>query len=192
MPFLSALLLVVAIALAVLAVCAVLTWVEKKNPPKQFDERQQIVRGQAYKWACVTGLCYFISIAILDLVLPSGVQADLFLVIMVGITLAIFVCECYCCFHDAYLPLTKSPKANIIMLYALGAMYLLQAVNWVDRMTVTFAEDGFRIVKFGEVMLSITGDSAIVWGFLMVAVMSVTIATIELVRHIYGVSHEQE
>lgn len=184
MSFFAALLLVVMIAIAVLAVCAMLAWVEKKKTPKQFDERQQIARGKAYKWACVTGLCYFIAIALLDLVLPSGVQADLFLLIMIGITLAVFVCECYCCFHDAYLPLSKSPKANIIMLYALAAMYLLQAVNQVSRLRVSFTEEGLKVVDFGEVMLNATGDSSVVWGFLMVAVMSATIATVELVRYL--------
>ena len=186
MTFFTALLLVAGIAMAVLAASALLAWVEKKKPPKQFDERQQIVRGRAYKWACVTGFCYFIAVGILDLVLRDGVQADLFLLVMIGGTLSAFVCECYCCFHDAYLPLTKSPKVNILLLYALSAVYLLQAVNWVSKMRVTITESGFEVLDFGEVMLGTTGNSAFAWGFLMLAVMTIVLATIELVRYLWN------
>jgi hypothetical protein len=183
MTFFTALLFIVVIALVLTGALVLLMWLEKKLPSKQYDERQETIRGKAYKWACVTGLCYFFTVGILDLVLQDGVQADLFLVVMIGVTLASFVCECYCCFYDAYLPLTKSPKTNIIMLYALAAVYLLNATSRVARMRVTVTEDGFKIVKFSEVMLTVTGDSAFVWGFLMLAVTSITIATMELVRY---------
>lgn len=183
MTFLIAMLLVVGIAMAVLAASALLVWVEKKKPPKQFDERQQIVRGKAYKWACVTGFCYFIAVGILDLVLRDGVQADLFLLVMIGVTLSAFVRECYCCFHDAYLPLTQSPKVNIILLYVSSVIFLLNAASWVSRMRVTITESGFEVLDFGEVALGATGNSVFVWMFLMVAVMSIIIATMELLRY---------
>ena len=183
MTFYAALLVVIGVAAALFGGCTLLVWLEKKVPPKQFDERQQIARGKAYKWAWLTGLCYFLVIAFADLVLPSGVQVDLFLLIMIGLTLEAFVCECYCCLHDAYLPLTRSPKANIIMLYVMTGIYLLNAVNWVDRMAVTIEEGRFIKRNFGEVMLGVTGDSAFVWGFLMVGAMSFVIATMELVRY---------
>lgn len=183
MTFFTALLFVAGIALVLIGVLVLLTWLEKKLPSKQYDERQQTVRGNAHKWAFLTGFCYFVIIAMLEVILPDGVQADLFLVIMVGLALEAFVLGCYCIFQDAYLPLTQSPKGNIIILYLLGVVQLLNAASSVSRMRVSPTEEGLKVVDFGEVILSATGDSAVVWGLLMVAVMSVTLATMELVRY---------
>lgn len=183
MTFYTALLLLAAIVLALIGILALLMWLEKKLPSRQYDERQQILRGKAHKWALITGFCYFFIIAALEAVLPGTVQADLFLVIMVGLSLEIFVLGCYCVFHDAYLPLTKSPKVTIIVLYVMGAVHLIHAVSCVNSMKVTLTEQEFTVRKFGEVMLNGTGRSATVWALLMVAVMSVTLATMQLLRY---------
>lgn len=183
MTFLIALLIVAVITLVLIGALALLMWLEKKLPSKRYDERQQILRGNAHKWALLIGFCYFLIIAMLECVLPSGIQADLLLIVIVGIELEAYVLCFYCSFHDAYLPLTTSPKANIIVLYLLSATQFFGAVSRVDMMRVTITEDGLRKVNFGEVMLSCNGESAMVWGQLILAVMGITLATMELVRY---------
>lgn len=183
MSFYAAMLLLIGVAGALVGVCALIAWLEKKFPQKKFDERQQTVQGKAYKWATMVGFGYFAIIALLDLVLPSGVQADLFLLIMTGLALEAFVCACYCCFHDAYIPLTSSPKANIILFYLMGVINLINAVSRVDAMSIILTDDHIGKMEFGEVVLGTMGDSAIVWGLLMVSVMMIYVATMELVRY---------
>lgn len=184
MTFSYALLLVTASALVILGVMALLVRGEKKRPSKQYDERQQAARGKAYEWAFLVGFAYFAMIAILDVLLPDGLQASIFLVAMVGLSLEGFVLGCYCIFHDAYLPLTQSPKANIIILYILGAVQLLNAVIRVKWMTVALGESGIRKTPFAEVILRANEDSAIVWLHLIVTVMSFVLATLELIHYI--------
>lgn len=184
MTFYYALLLVVVIAIVLLATMAIFVRLDKKRPEKQYDERQQVARGKAFEWAVIAGIAYFAVIALLDVLLPNGLQANNFLIIMIGLALEGFVMECYCIFHDAYLPLTKSPKANIISLYVLGAVQLLSAVNNVNYMRVTWTEDGVTKLAFGEVVLSNNRQSAIAWGCMMVAVVSSLLATLELVHYI--------
>lgn len=183
MTFFAALLFILVIALVLTGALVLLMWLEKKLPSKQYDERQETIRGKAHKWALLIGFCYFIIIAVLELILSDGLQADLFLVIMVGLGLEAFVLGCYCVIHDAYLPLTQSPKGNIIMLYILGAVQLINAASSVSRMRISLTGEELKVVDFEEVVLTATGESAYVWGFLMVAVMSVTLATMELVRY---------
>lgn len=184
MTFYYALLLVIAVALVLLGIMAILARVDRKQSAKQFDERQQAARGKAYEWAFWVGFAYFAMIAILDGLLPDGLQASIFLVAMVGLSLEGFVVGCYCIFHDAYLPLTQSPKANIIILYILGAVQLLNAVIRVKWMTVTLGESGIQKTPFAEVMLSANEESAIVWLHLIVTVMSFVLATLELIHYI--------
>lgn len=184
MTFYYALLLVIAVAMALLGIIAILARVDKKRPAKQYDERQQAARGKAYEWAFLVGFAYFAVIAIMDVLLPDGLRASVFLVAMVGLSLEGFVLGCYCIFRDAYLPLTQSPKANIIILYILGAVQLLNAVIRVKWMTVTLGESGIRKTPFAEVMLSANEESATVWLHLIVTVMSFALATLELIHYI--------
>lgn len=182
MTFFPALLVVTLSALVLLGILAAVASWEKKRPSRQYDERQQAARGKAFQWAFMVGVLYFGVIALLEVLLPQGLYANLFLVIMIGLSLEAFVSGCYCILHDAYLPLTKSPKANIIMLYVMGAAQLLSAASNVNFMRISWTESGVSKVSFFQVQLNGSGQSAIAWGQLMVAVISVFLATMELIR----------
>ena len=82
MTFFVALFFVAVIALVLTGALVLLMWLEKKLPSKQYDARQQTVRGNAHKWALLIGFCYFLIIAMLECVLPSGIQADLLLIVV--------------------------------------------------------------------------------------------------------------
>lgn len=184
MTFLYAVLIVGVAALLLLGATALASHLEKKHPSEQYDERQQAARGKAYGWALLTGFAYFVVILLLDLLLPNGLQASLALIVTAGISLEAFVLGCYCIFHDAYLPLTKSLKVDIIVLYALGGTQLLNAIVIVNRMRVTLTEDGISKAGFWQVMLSANRESTLVWMSLMVAAMGIVLATLELIHYI--------
>lgn len=184
MTFYYALLLVFGAAVALLGIMAFLIRTDKKRDSKEYDERQQTVRGKACQWAVVVGMAYFAVIALWDIVLADGLQTSVYLLIMIGLALEAFVMECYCIFHDAYLPLTKSPKANIIFLYVMGALQMLNAVSLANSMRVVWTEQGVSKVAFGEVMLTDSRQSASVWTWLLVGITSIFLATLELIRYL--------
>jgi hypothetical protein len=184
MTFYCALLLVAVIAMALLGVVAMLVRLDKTRPAKQYDERQQSIRGKAFEWAFVLGVLYFAVILFLDVLLPNGLRVSTFVVVTAGIALEAFVASCYCSFHNAYLPLTQSPKVNITVLYVMGAVQLFVAVNNANGMRIDVTENGISKVSFGEVLLSADKRSAFVWMPLMVAEVSIVLATLELVRFI--------
>lgn len=184
MTFYYALLLVFGAAVALLGIMAFLIRTDKKRDSKEYDERQQAVRGKACQWAVVVGMAYFAVIALWDIVLADGLQTSVYLLVMIGLALEAFVMECYCIFHDAYLPLTKSPKANIIALYVMGALQMLNAVSLANSMRVVWTEQGVSKVAFGEVMLTDSRQSASVWTLLLVGITSIFLATLELIRYL--------
>lgn len=184
MTFLFALLIVGAVVMVLFGTTALLSWLEKKRPTRQYDERQQSVRGKAYQWACLTGFAYFVVILLMDMLLPDGLQVSLLLVVAAGISLEAFILGCYCVFHDAYLPLTKSPKISIISLYAMGVVQLLNVIMNVNRMRVTLTENGISKVGFWQVMLTADRNGSVVWMCLMVAAMGLVLATLELIHYL--------
>ena len=191
MTFSYALLVVGVSAFALVGMMALLARWDKKKTSKEYDERQQAVRGKAFEWAFVIGFIYACLVMLLDVSLPEGLQASVLLIVAVGLVLEGFSAGCYCIFHDAYLPLTQSPKVNIAMLYVLGAVQLLGAVSNTRGLTIDVTESGISRISFWEVMLSGNQQSAVVWMNLMVAAMSFVLATLELVRFLRDKRNEQ-
>lgn len=184
MTFYYALLLVIAVAMVLLGIMAILARVDKKRPAKQYDERQQTAQGKAFEWAVMVGFAYFGGIALLDLALADGLQATHYMIVMIGLVLEAFVFGCYCIFHDAYLPLTKSPKRSIIIMYVLGAVQMLNAFTYANSMRIVWTETGVSKIAFGEVILTNNRQSATTWIWLLIGVTSIILATLELFRYI--------
>lgn len=184
MTFYHALLLVIGVAMVLLGVMVLLAHMDKKRPVKEYDERQQAVRGRAYEWAFEIGILYFGLVMLLESLLPEGLQASLILVVATGLALEGFTIGAYCEMHDAYLPFAKSRKANIYILYFVGGLQLLNAVLQVRRMRIVLTEEGISKQSFGEVMIGGDEQSAVVWAYLIIAVASVVLATLELVHDI--------
>ena len=59
MSVISALLLLCGIVAVLLLLCAVVIWFEKKHPSKDYDERQKIARGNAYRFSFWMGFVYY-------------------------------------------------------------------------------------------------------------------------------------
>ena len=181
MTFFEAIGLLIGAALALLGLCALVIWLEKKCPSKRYDERQKEVRGKAYKWACFAGVVYFSALASLNTLLPTGVAMDMSFAICIGLVLQGMIVSIYCSLCGAYLPFRRSPKVNIILLYSIGVLDLIDGANAVRWLGITLEENYLEIVKFPDVRLGATGDDVLAWLDLILAVGFLFLATIQLI-----------
>lgn len=99
---------------------------EKKN----YDERQLLVRGKAYKGAFIFLAIYVNVAAMLDAfsgnrILLSGGG------ILLGTLLALFLFASICVMKDAYMGLKENAKGIIMMLGAAGALNLIIGISQV-------------------------------------------------------------
>lgn len=87
----------------------------------QFDERQELLRGQAYKHAffCMVliGIAFFF---LLDVLLEFGISGGAALVITVFAGLLIFAVECV--WKEAFFSLHQHPKKLLILYIILGCI----------------------------------------------------------------------
>lgn len=184
MTFWAAVALVSIIVLVLIGCCALVIWLEKKFPPKKYDERQMQIRGKAYKWAFITCVVYFLAISVLDYLLPGGLQADMFLLIWIGIFLGAVVCSVYCILNDAEIPLFRSAKTSYRLNFLLGVLDLINAVMRVNGMRLSLTEELQIIEKeFNEVTLDATRNSAWAWGYLIMGIVFLCLGTIEWIRY---------
>ena len=178
MNFWSALLTIAVVTMIITGLCVLLMWLEKKIPPKRFDERQQQVRGKAANWALLAGMVYFCGIAIASILLPGEMKEHWFAVILIGLSLEGLVYYVYCIVNDAHIPLLKSPRQRILWGYLCGITQLAAAAARVGANKLYFTEAG-EVMKraFYEIPLD-----AVAFSQLICVVLFVLLATIELVR----------
>ena len=101
--------LVVGIYLAVIGICAVVIWLEKKFPGREYDERQYEVRGKAYRLAFISGLLYYIPVIIWQMLQAETgeVFSDLYFILFLGIWIQLLLFSTYCIWNGAALPLSE-------------------------------------------------------------------------------------
>jgi len=92
----------------------------------EYDERQKIVRGDAYKYAFWT---LIVSLGVLTLVdLAMDIKIQFSIISFVLIILAILVLSVYCIFKGAYWGQNSNKKRYIIVLIAGGLLNFFVAV----------------------------------------------------------------
>lgn len=98
-----------------LAVVAIIgTILIKRNGRPQYDERQELARGKAFKAAFFILLYYLTVTGILDLV--WGIRfGDSFTSSFLGICLAAAVFACSCIRHDAYFSVNDKPRSMVTL-----------------------------------------------------------------------------
>ncbi len=133
--FLVGLVLVFVIALVVVAIT------KKKNGTAKYDERQELIRGRAFKyafWVLVSYLCLngFIQ-------LGTGIEwADLMTSSFIGICLSMTVFVVACIRNDAYFAVNQKPKFYLVMFALLVVLNLtIGILNMLDG-DVQFITDG--------------------------------------------------
>ena len=98
----------------------------------KYDERQQMVRGQGYKysfWTLVGLVCGLIFMTVFDVELPIKDEVLYFFVIL----FAVLVHTVYCIFHDGYFGINNEPKKYYISFVLIGVANLLIGIfNSID------------------------------------------------------------
>lgn len=185
MTFFEAVGLLIGAALALICLSALVIWLERKIPSKRYDERQKEVRGKAYKWAYVVGLLYYGALILAIGLLPNGLSMNMDFAICIGLLLQVFVCEVYCSIRGAFFPFRRSPKANIIIGYILGAVFLYEGAMTVRSLGITLEENYLEVIKFRDVRLDAIGADVLAWLQMIVAVMFLVLATVQLIRYMW-------
>lgn len=120
-------LFVVVIALIVLAGILAI-YVGRNFPSEKFDERQQIERGNAYRFSHWSGTIYYFGLMIY-FVFHTGKSdwiLEPFVLLMIGILIQLQSFHIYCLMTHSALPLGDKPMPAVISYALLGVMYLLQ------------------------------------------------------------------
>ena len=143
--FVAGLILVALIAFVIRAL-------DKKNnrPAKKFDERQQLLRGRAYKSAFWVLVAYVVFNGFFTL--ATGIEwADLMTGTFTGILLSLTVFIVACIKNDSYFPINQRPKLfNVIFTLGLVVNLALGIINLYDsdEQFLTNGEFNFHVLSF--------------------------------------------
>lgn len=124
---LTAFLLAVVIGVLMMA-CAVAVYVSRNHVSEKFDERQQIERGNAYRFSFWTGLIYYFGLLVF-FTFHTGKREwmiEPFVLLMIGILIQLDSFHIYCLFTHSALPLGEKPLPTIIGYFLMGGVYLAQ------------------------------------------------------------------
>ena len=113
-------------ALALAGLVAV--YVSRNFLSRKFDERQQIDRGNAYRFSHWVGMVYYLGL-MTYFVFRTGKSEwvlEPFLLVVIGIMIQLQSFHIYCLMTRSALPLGEKPMTVIIGYLVLGSVYLAQ------------------------------------------------------------------
>ena len=112
--------------LLLLGLCwGLLCW--NKHAEKEYDERQSIERGNAYKISFWIGIVYYMVVVTLGAF--DGSTDTLHLLVMLGVLIQVFAFFFCCLLTDAELPLSRKPGVAIASDFLFAAWFLVD-VFW--------------------------------------------------------------
>ena len=118
-----------AVVIALVALAGLLAvYVGRDFGSEKFDERQQIERGNAYRFSHWIGMIYYMGL-IIYFVFHTGESEwvfEPFLLVTVGILIQLQSFHIYCLMTHSALPLGEKPLPTIIGYFGLGGVYLIQ------------------------------------------------------------------
>lgn len=105
----------------------------------KFDERQEVVRGQGYKYGFFSLVIYNVAYGILA---DFGIadKIDVFAVMFIGIGVGILVYASYCIWNEGYISLNENPK-RVMAGFVLIALFNL-LIGLRNAFSGEFAETG--------------------------------------------------
>ena len=116
---------VIVVAVIVLA-CVLAVYVGRNFPSEQFDERQKIARGDAYRFSHWMGMLYWLGLFV-HFVMHTGESGwviEPFLWLIIGILVQLQSFHVYCLITHSALPLGEKPLPTIVSHFVLGGVYL--------------------------------------------------------------------
>lgn len=115
---------------AIVALCFAALWLEKHFPMTNFDERQQIARGKAYRLSFGVGIIWII---VSILYMSFGGNMDNMPVILWFSFLAQTITfHIYCLLTHAALPMSQKPMTAILSYGLLTLVYVVNTVIAID------------------------------------------------------------
>ena len=105
---------------------AVLIWVvyRKRRGKAEYDERQKLAQGKAYKASFYTLVIYCTVYGLFELL--TGIRwCELYTGLFIGILLSVLVFAIICIREDAYISFRRKPAGVYGMMLALAAMNLV-------------------------------------------------------------------
>ena len=120
------LLITLGVLLALVLICAVTIWLERKFPSAKFDERQKIARGNAHRLSSLVGDVYgLVVLTILIRQVENEKLIEPYLLVFGGLLLQVMVLHIYCILTHAALPLSEKPGVAVASYLFVGTFYLL-------------------------------------------------------------------
>ena len=118
-----------AVVIALVALAGLLAvYVGRNFGSEKFDERQQIERGNAYRFSHWVGMVYYFGLMVYFVFHVGKNEWVLqpFLLLVIGILLQLQSFHIYCLITHSALPLGEKPMPMIIGYTLLGGVYLVQ------------------------------------------------------------------
>ena len=133
--------------------------VKKDGSSFEYDERQQVARGNGFKYGYITSIIYNAVLCFIAM-LGNPLPIDMSVLILAGILLSILVYVVYCIQHDAYVSLNENANRLMVVFAIIGGVNSL--IGIIHIMEGTMIEDGmitFRCMNLlcGIMMLAVTG-----------------------------------
>ncbi|MCR5468480.1 MAG: hypothetical protein K6F37_05915 [Lachnospiraceae bacterium] len=109
-----------------IVVIIITAWARKNKQKCEYDERQQLIRGKAYKYAFfgtfISAFCFMALIG--SEIYPVSAVHALFLTMMVGLVIYVV----YSVWHDAYFTVNSNPSRYLILIAVIGIMNLFSGI----------------------------------------------------------------
>ena len=123
-------LLYVAVMAAIGLAGVLAVYVGRNFHSEKYDERQQIDRGNAYRFSWLVGMVYYFCLFAYFVFHTgkSGWPLEPYLLLMIGILIQLQSFHIYCLMTHSALPLGEKPMPAIISYFFLGGMYLVQYI----------------------------------------------------------------
>lgn len=118
---------------------------------EQYDERQLLIQGKAYKYSFFTLLSYLLGIGILTVVLERDF-ATTYVYSLIGLCLALMVYVTYSLFKDAYIGRDESKNLSAGIAFFVGICNAGPALFNLDKMYV----NGIFQTASGQLVMGLT------------------------------------
>lgn len=118
----------------VVALCVAAVWIEKHYPGEDYDERQKLAKGRAYRLAFWTGLVYYFCVAFFFLSQAEKEKViEPYLLVAWGLLLQVMVDHTYCVITHSALPLSQKPGMTIVSYLMCGGLQLVNFYQFYMR-----------------------------------------------------------
>lgn len=127
---------------------------KKKNPysvSENYDERQLLIQGKAYKYAFFTLLTYVLVIGILTVILEKDFALT-YVYSLIGLCLALIVYVTYSLFKDAYIGRDESKNISAGFAFLIGICNAVPSLFRFDEMLV----NGILQLAVGQLVMGLT------------------------------------